>query len=56
MTLLLWTLLVPVVTALLGVPPVPRWLKEANLVGGRKGRDYVLSLAERLTGEPEQDG
>ncbi len=34
MNLLLWTLLVPAVTALLGVLPVPRWLKEANLVGG----------------------
>ena len=34
MTLLLWTLLVPVVTAFLGLLPVPRWLKEANLVGG----------------------
>jgi hydrogenase-4 component F len=33
-TLLLWTLLVPVATALLGVLPLPRWLKEANLVGG----------------------
>lgn len=34
MTLLLWTLLVPLVTALLGALPAPRWLKEANLVGG----------------------
>ena len=34
MTLLLWTLLAPVVTALLGVLPAPRWIKEANLVGG----------------------
>ena len=34
MTLLLWTLFVPVVTAFLGLLPVPRWLKEANLVGG----------------------
>lgn len=34
MALLLWTLLVPLVTALLGALPVPRWLKEANLVGG----------------------
>jgi len=33
-TLLLWTLLAPVVTALLGVLPAPRWIKEANLVGG----------------------
>jgi hydrogenase-4 component F len=34
MTLLLGTLLAPLVTALLGALPVPRWLKEANLVGG----------------------
>ena len=34
MTLLLWTLLLPAVTGLLGVLPLPRWLKEANLVGG----------------------
>jgi hydrogenase-4 component F len=33
-TLLLWTLLAPLVTALLGVLPVRRWIKEANLVGG----------------------
>jgi hydrogenase-4 component F len=42
-TLLLWTLLVPVVTALLGVLPVPRWLKEANLVGGL-AVTFVLSI------------
>ncbi len=34
MTLLLWTLLAPLVTALLGVLPARRWIKEANLVGG----------------------
>ena len=34
MTLLHWTLLVPLLTALLGALPVPRWVKEANLVGG----------------------
>ncbi len=34
MTLLLWTLLAPAVTALLGVFPLPRRFKEANLVGG----------------------
>jgi hydrogenase-4 component F len=33
-TLLLWTLLAPLVTALLGVLPARRWIKEANLVGG----------------------
>jgi hydrogenase-4 component F len=33
-TLLLWTLLVPVLTALAGVLPAPRWVKEVNLVGG----------------------
>jgi hydrogenase-4 component F len=32
--ILLWTLLVPAVTALLGVLPLPRRLREANLVGG----------------------
>jgi hydrogenase-4 component F len=43
-TLLLWTLLVPLVTALLGVLPLPRWLKEANLVGGL-GITLALSIA-----------
>jgi hydrogenase-4 component F len=33
-TLLLWTLLVPAVTALLGVLPARRWVKEFNLVAG----------------------
>jgi hydrogenase-4 component F len=33
-TLLQWTLLAPMVTAVLGVLPGPRWLKEVNLVGG----------------------
>jgi poly(ADP-ribose) glycohydrolase ARH3 len=36
--------------ALLGDDAIPaQW--RANLVPGRKGRDYVLSLAERLTGD-----
>jgi hydrogenase-4 component F len=43
-TLLLWTLLAPVVTALLGVLPAPRWLKEANLVVGL-AVTVVLSIA-----------
>ena len=34
MTLLLWTLAVPLLTAALGVVPLPRRLKEANLAGG----------------------
>jgi hydrogenase-4 component F len=34
MDLLLWTLAVPLVTALAGLARVPRWLKEANLVAG----------------------
>jgi hydrogenase-4 component F len=34
MSLLLWTLVVPALTGLLGVLPLPRWLTEANLVGG----------------------
>ena len=34
MSLLLWTLAVPLLTAFLGVAPLPRWLKESNLVGG----------------------
>ena len=34
MTLLLWTLVVPAVTAALGVLPGPRWVKEARLVAG----------------------
>ena len=44
MTLLSWTLLAPVVTALLGLLPVPRWLKEANLVGGLAAT-LVLAIA-----------
>jgi hydrogenase-4 component F len=42
-TLLLWTLLAPVVTALLGVLPGPRWIKEARLVGGL-AVTFVLSI------------
>lgn len=44
MTLLLWTLVAPAVTALLGVLPAPRWLKEANLVGGL-GVTLALAVA-----------
>jgi hydrogenase-4 component F len=33
-TLIHWTLAVPLATALLGVVPLPRWLKETNLVAG----------------------
>jgi hydrogenase-4 component F len=42
-TLLLWTLVAPVVTALLGVLPGPRWIKEATLVGGL-AVTFVLSI------------
>jgi hydrogenase-4 component F len=48
MTLLLWTLLVPVVTGLLGVLPVPRWVKEANLVGGLA---ITLALSIAVAGQ-----
>jgi hydrogenase-4 component F len=34
MTLLLSTLAVPLITAVLGIAPFPRWLKEVNLVAG----------------------
>jgi hydrogenase-4 component F len=44
MTLLLWTLLAPAVTAVLGVLPVRRGLKELNLVGGL-AVTFVLSIA-----------
>ena len=44
MTLLLWTLTVPLLTALLGVVPLPRWLKEANLVCGL-ALTFLLSMA-----------
>jgi len=47
-TLLLWTLLAPVVTALLGVLPAPRWIKEANLVGGLA---VTLALAIGTAGD-----
>jgi hydrogenase-4 component F len=43
-TLLLYTLAVPLATAVLGVLPVPRWLKETNLVGGL-ALTFVLSIA-----------
>jgi hydrogenase-4 component F len=43
-TLLLWTLLVPLVTAALGVLPGPRWVREARLVAGL-GVTLVLSAA-----------
>jgi len=43
-TLLLWTLTVPAMTALLGLLPVRRWVKEANLVGGLAAT-LALSIA-----------
>ena len=43
MTLLLWTLTVPLLTAFLGVLLLPRWLKEANLVGGL-ALTFLLSM------------
>jgi hydrogenase-4 component F len=43
-SLLLWTLLVPVLTGLLGVLPVPRRIREANLVGGL-AITFALSIA-----------
>jgi hydrogenase-4 component F len=48
MTLLLWTLLVPAMTGLLGVLRLPRWLKEANLVGGLA---FTLVLAVATAGQ-----
>ena len=44
MTLLLWTLAVPLATALLGVLPLRRGLKEANLVAGL-AVTFALSIA-----------
>ena len=44
MSPLLWTLVVPVVTAALGVVPLPRRMKEANLVAGLAAT-FALSLA-----------
>jgi hydrogenase-4 component F len=43
-TPLLWTLVVPLVTAVLGVLPGPRWLREARLVAGL-GVTLVLSVS-----------
>jgi hydrogenase-4 component F len=43
-TLLLWTLAAPVVTGLLGVLPVRRWLKETNLVVGLAAT-FALAIA-----------
>jgi hydrogenase-4 component F len=43
-TLLLWTLLIPLLTAVLGLLPLPRWLREANLVGGLAAT-LALSIA-----------
>src|SRR5439155_25876524 len=40
---LVWTLFAPLVTALLGVLPAPRRIKEANLVGGL-GVTLLLSI------------
>ena len=54
MTLLLWTLTVLLMTALLGVVPLPRWLKEADLVFGL-AVTFVLSMAtarQFLAGSP----
>jgi hypothetical protein len=40
--------------ALLGDAAIPaQW--QANLVTSRKGRDYVLSLAERLSGQAAEE-
>jgi len=53
-TLLLWTLTVPLLTALVGVVPLPRWLKEANLVWGL-ALTFLLSMAtarQFLAGPP----
>ena len=44
MTLIHWLLVVPALTAALGVPRLPRWVKEVNLVGGL-GATFALSLA-----------
>ena len=44
MTLLLWTLAAPLLTALLGVVPFRRRLKEANLVAGLAAT-LVLAIA-----------
>ena len=54
MTLLLWTLTVPLLTALLGVVPLPRWLKESNLVWGL-ALTFLLAIAtarQFLAGSP----
>jgi hydrogenase-4 component F len=54
LTLFLWTLAVPLLTALLGVLPVARWLKETNLVTGL-AVTFVLSIAtarQFLAGSP----
>ena len=44
MTLLVSTLALPLITALAGVLPLPRWLKETNLVGGLAAT-FLLSIA-----------
>jgi hydrogenase-4 component F len=44
MSLLLWTLSVPLATAALGMAPFPRWLKEAHLVMGL-AVTFALSVA-----------
>jgi hydrogenase-4 component F len=46
-SLLLSTLVAPAATALLGLLPLPRWLKEANLVGGLA---VTLALAAATAG------
>ncbi|HJS57156.1 MAG TPA: proton-conducting transporter membrane subunit [Vicinamibacteria bacterium] len=44
MTVLHWTLIVPLLTALLGVLPLPRWLKETNLIAGLAAT-FAFSIA-----------
>ena len=47
MTLLFWTLSVPLLTAVAGVVPLPRWLKEANLVAGLAATFALATLTAR---------
>lgn len=54
MNVLLWTLIVPLLTAGLGAARLPRWLKESNLVGGL-ALTLVLAIAtarQLLAGSP----
>ncbi len=48
MTLLLWTLLVPLATGVLAVLPGPRWLRELRLVAGL-AVTFILSVATART-------